>query len=408
MSSMLSLPQNSPPSKRPWTLIKIFLGIALFIVVLLCWFMLSRLESGSSSLTLNMQPVTSHISTALKEVFVTPLQVVQKGQRLARIDVSGYTGQLPHAVALVRGTFAGDVASRVAEVSSLEADMVQRVALARHEENLQRQLMEHLSTEHARALLYLRSLVQNNSAKYRAAVTAEQNIRQKFHRSKATLEFASRQRSAIEGELYKIRAERAQSSGYASSSVAGQALSAAAGQGISEHIVAEVSGQIVGRVPQVGDIIPKGTAAFYVLPEGDAPLKLLLTVSERNVPALKSGSHMYLMAENTIFSGRVHSIKAIDKTNFVVELHNDSTNFMEFGTLYTQENNARKDNAQGEARAHTPSQQSAANATTAENVVTVRAIFWPDNILTRNLAPLDFVITPVLWLWEQYAANLGL
>ncbi len=391
MSEMLSLQPAAPP-RRSWGVLKIFVVLIVLMVVAFLWFMFSRLENRAS-LTVNLIPVSTPISTSLTEVLVTPNQHVQKGQPLVKIDLTGYAEQLPHASALVRGAFSGDIGSRVADAANMEADMVRRTALARHEENTLRQAVEHHSTEHARTLVKLRAMPQSNSQAYRNAVHAELNTRQKLQRAKANFELASRQRVAIEGELYKIRDERARNPAYIPTGNAG--LGQEAGSNIvAEHIVANVNGFLVGDIPKAGISLAKDTVLFNILPEKGANFTLRLNMSADKAAHLRKNGIVYLVLEHGIVHGNIEDIQPQGDASFVLRISGTEPNMIERLQSYIVGENKE----QGQADANAAPNIQASNLVNGQ-AIPIRMVFWPENVLTQQFAHLYTLMIPLLNAW---------
>ncbi len=391
MSSMLSLPPPAP--SRFGRFIKIILGCMLFICILGLWLMLSRIESRQSSLSLQLIPLTAPISTAFTEIYVDLNQEVKEGQQLAKIDVAGYEGELPHAVALVQGAMPAQIASRVTQAEAIEAEMVKRVALARHEENAQRRNVEQFSIEHAKMLLHLRSISQDEIQRYRAAAQKEQAMKHRFQSAKDAFEFASRQRVAIEMELYKIRDENAKSQRYTNSD-SQRRQAALKRNSIADDITAPISGRVIGAFPQIGEVVPRDGVLFTLLPDGGANLKLMLSLSTKHVEALRSGLSMYLVAQDMLLQGDIENISPVDKNNFIVNLSCDSLSMEQIMRLYSLEK-------QGQVYGKVNKTAQANAGYAAENAVPVRAVFWSENIFTQYITPLEFLIKPLLAAWEN-------
>ncbi len=388
MTEMLSLQPASPP-KRSWGILKLCFWLLVITAIFLLWFVFSRIENRAN-LTLNLVPVATPISTTLTELFVAPSQNVQKGQRLVRIDIAGYSEQLPHASALVRGTFSGDISSRLADAENMAANMVMRTAMARHEENSMRQAVEHYSTEHARTLVQLRGMTQSNTQKYRNAVQAELRTRQQLQSAKAKFELASRQRVAIEDELYRIRAERVHNPAYIPSTNLNTEQGASS-LIVAEHILANVDGYLVGNIPKVGDVLAKGAVLFHILPETGANFTIRLNLSAENAAQLHQGSIIYLMLKHGIIHGKIEDIQAQGNSNFVLKVSNGDADVMERLQAYIT--GELQDKAQ--AKAVDASSMQSGNLFSGQ-VVPISVVFWPENMLTEQLTPLYSVIIPML------------
>ncbi len=384
MSTTLSLPQAAPATKSR-IFLKFCLGLLVILIILLAWLMVMRIDNRSAALALNLVAVKIPMSTAITDVMVTQNQKVESGQPLVKIDISGYSGQLPEAMALARGTFSQEVSSRVTQAENMEADMVKRTAIARHEENTMRTAVEHYSTEHARTLVHLRSIFQDNSQKYRNAVQAEINARQKLHNAKTNFELASRQRVAVEAELQKLRAENAYKRNYNNAS---GAPFQTANARINDFIAADISGRIIGNIPQKGEVLAKDSTLFHILPQDGAKFKIITQINSDDmgkIEDLRNKSTIYLILDDAIIPGNIEAIHSEDNVNFTLEISNDDDNITKLLQAYT-------------AKIQSDEQTNA--ALYSGHSVPVRAIFWPKNLLTEYLTPLDFLMQPLLRTWD--------
>ncbi len=264
MSSMLEIPPPQVKARKKRFIP--FLCILLILIALPAWLYFTAIISKDSTLSPNLITINSPVSSPLAEVLAQPASLVQKGQTLARIDLSGYQQNLAHAMALTRGTFgtapsSAETAQRVATAQAAEADTVNRIAMARHEETTQRLRIEQLSVDHARALLQLRGMEATQSKKYLAAQQKELQYRQQLQNAKAAFDVASRSRAAIEGELYKIREGRLR----AGQNAPAYSLNTAAPLNVPDTIIAPQDGYIIGNVPTVGQTVAQNSTLFTLL-----------------------------------------------------------------------------------------------------------------------------------------------
>ncbi len=311
MSQVLEMPTGKAPKEKKNTSTKgkmfiftlLILG-ALALIALGVILFQGRLVSTQNTVTPDSIAVISPISAPFTEVLVTHGSEVQKGAIIARLDLSDYRAQLPHANVLVRGAVpnAQQTEKLVHEAQSAEADMVNRVALARQEENAKHALMEKLSVAHAKALLHLRSL-STTSKNYATAQQAERDVRDQLNNAKGAHEYASRSRMAVEGVLYSLRAQRlARGHGIPAVSPAIPI------EEIADHLVAPVDGYIIGTVPAQGQVVQKDTPAFTLLPSKGTLLKAASHVTRQEANALRTSTPVFLVADGALLHGNITQI----------------------------------------------------------------------------------------------------
>ncbi len=381
MSTMLEIP---PPKAKAY---KKKLGIFILMLLLLAsvplWLFFTAIKNDQNTLYLNLISVPMPVTSPLEEVFVNHGSFVQKGQNLARLQLSGYDQNLAHAMALTQGAYgtnpsSAQTAQRVNEAQGAEADTVQRITLARHEENTQRLLVEQLSVDHAKALLQLRGMEAINSQNYRTAQQKELQLRQELERARATFEIASRSRSAIEGELYKIRAERQRSG----QNIPTYSLSQTQRPTISDAIVAPEEGYIIGAPPLTGQALTQNSTLFTLIPS--TPRFYVRTqLPEQQALLLASGAFAFIHTPSgSTFEGTIVDIlpDAAGKSTVTVEISGAELSFEE--VLEILQGNTQ--NTDGE------------NARLATRLQ-VDMVFWPKDTLTTTLEPL---IRPLLSLYQ--------
>ncbi len=371
MSSMLEIPPPKTTRRK-----KRFLPIVFFLLALAAlpfWLYITAIQSNSSVLSLQLLAINSPITTQITEMLTQQGQAVQKGQVLARINLSGYEQNLGHAMALTRGTYGGaQTAHRVATAQGAEADTVNRIAMARHEENTQRMLVEQLSVDHAKALLHLRGMDASNTRAYRAAQQRELQYRQQLQGAKTAFELASRSRAAIEGELYKIRQERQR----AGQSAPTYALGPTQGYTLPDAILAPEDGNIVGSLPVTGQVVEQNNLLFTMLPTSPR-FYVQAQVPTPQAQKLASGSFNYIFTPNGhMLEGIVEDISASSPGNSTVTLSISGANLTLDEVWHIM---------QGDAQQQSPEQS---NKTVPPTTTQAHVVFWPKDTLTTYLAPL--------------------
>ncbi len=306
MSPLLEMPQGSAPQEKhtyakkksvflPLALLILCLGISVFFIYQ------GRLISTQNSISAVLVPVPSPLSVAYTEILTNHGMLVSQGSPLARLDLSGFAQHLPHAQALVQGLPQAqrkdtNQAQLIESIQSDEASMVNRIALARQEEQAKRTLMEKLSVEHAKALLHMRSAQE--SALARAQAT-ERKIREQLEQAKAAYEFASRTRSAIESVLQQLRAQRRSQMPV----TVNQNIPA-----ITEQLLAPVEGYVVGNPPAAGQVFQKGSPVFMLLPTKNTQLKALVHLPQEDARKLNMDTPSYIKVQNTLLQASVQQI----------------------------------------------------------------------------------------------------
>ncbi len=307
MSTVLEMPpstkKTSLNSKKKF--FPLFIIVVVLFLMAACFFLYQgRIVNIQHRISPVVIHITSPLSVAFTEVFVEHGSQVEQGSLLARLDVSTYTNHLAHANALVRGALPQTAPSEVQQAQiiekaqSAEADMVQRVALARQEEQAKHDLMEKLSVIHARSLLHLRGMqTQTDSAKQ-----TEQHAKLQLEQARAAHEYASRNRASIENVLHKLRAQR-MAQGFSMVPQDGMHM-----EHIVDQITAPATGYIVGNVPMAGDVVQKDTIAFSLLPSTNTQLQAVAQIPQEEAVPLFIQGPVYLATPNALLEGNIQKI----------------------------------------------------------------------------------------------------
>ncbi len=306
MSPVLEMPatvvdKKNKNKKNIWPFL-IFILVTLGILGIFLY--QGRITSTENTVSPLFISITSPLSVTYTEVLVSHGSTVEKGAILARFDISDYKSQLPNANVLVRNALptAEQTEALLKEAQSAEADMVNRIAMARHEENAKHTLMEKLSIAHAKAQLHMRS-IQGSDAERQKAQQAEQRAHAALQKAKHAHEEASRNRAAIEGVLHTIRAQRyAQGYGVPGTSAA------IAVQSIADHLIAPEHGRIVGPVPIVGQILEKDALAFRLIPSKDIQFTTISRLYGHDAASLRINMPAFVRIGNAMLSGTISQI----------------------------------------------------------------------------------------------------
>lgn len=216
----LEMPQGSPNSgKADWFRGRRLACIVLVAVLALAglalgWLAMGRVSSLHALVDGNIFMVTPPVSGTLLEITVAEGEHVRAGQPVGRVDVGGYGRHVQQAgqeIASLRMPGMEEAAGRVRQAQEAERDMVTRLAQARHEEDVKKQVREEAVMAHVQAQLAMRGMQQQSGTSlgshYAEAQRAEQAARLRMEQAKADFEQVSRVRAAISGELQRVRDE---------------------------------------------------------------------------------------------------------------------------------------------------------------------------------------------------------
>lgn len=296
------------------------------------WIESGRVTSTWAMLDGMVYSVSSEIPARVESVAVREGDHVKKGQLLARLDVKAYAGRMGEAgrEAAALRVMAGppsieETAARLKQAQDSEQEMVRRIALARHDEDIKQKAREERVAEHVRAQLALRTLDSQGgervvgSARYAAARQAEAQTRLAKERAIVEFEQVSLVRAAIDQELARVRAETlrykqlASNNRYAPRYVAGAlgaAMNAVPQNAVDGNLYAPQDGRILRGIVMPGQSVQRGEPVVLLLPEGKEAQKsfwMLAFFTQDAANALKPGQKCAITLKNdTRFEGRVY------------------------------------------------------------------------------------------------------
>lgn len=291
----LDWPKVKPPRKA---FLRRAVGVLIVLVLVTAgggwtWWTLGLVSSTTAMVDGRTYTITPRMTDTVTQVLVSQGQSVAAGQVLLRLNGLSYQRELAEArqqVQAVRPPNIEETAERVARAQAAEASMVQRIALARGEETNRRRMIEDSVAAHVKAQLAMRSLDAQGlqgQPTYAKAVQAEAAARRRMESDRNAAEEASRIRTAVEGELQRIRHEieayraqagaavqggRAQLAGNASAPIAPDApddmsvLTAPVAGRVA--LVQAVPGQRVERGQAVVQLVPSRPSSASGKPEG--------------------------------------------------------------------------------------------------------------------------------------------
>ncbi len=296
------------------------------------WIESGRVTSSWAMLDGMVYAVSSEFPAKVESVAVREGDRVKKGQVLARLDARAYAGRVGEAGREAAGlrAMAGppsieETAARLKQAQDSEQEMVRRIALARHDEDLKQKAREERVAEHVRAQLALRTLDSQGgeravgSARYAAAKQAEAQTRLAKERAIVEFEQVSLVRAAIDQELARVRAEALRykqlvsSNRYAPKYVAGAlgaAMNVVPQNAVDGNLYAPQDGRILRGIAMPGQSVQRGEPVVLLLPEGKEAQKsfwLLAFFTQDAANALKPGQKCAITLKNdTRLEGRVY------------------------------------------------------------------------------------------------------
>lgn len=296
------------------------------------WIESGRVTSTWAMLDGMVYAVSSEFPAKVESVAVREGDRVKKGQVLARLDARAYAGRVGEAGREAAGlrAMAGppsieETAARLKQAQDSEQEMVRRIALARHDEDLKQKAREERVAEHVRAQLALRTLDSQGgeravgSARYAAAKQAEAQTRLAKERAIVEFEQVSLVRAAIDQELARVRAEALRykqlvsSNRYAPKYVAdalGAAMNVVPQNAVDGNLYAPQDGRILRGIAMPGQSVQRGEPVVLLLPEGKEAQKsfwLLAFFTQDAANALKPGQKCAITLKNdTRLEGRVY------------------------------------------------------------------------------------------------------
>ncbi len=325
MTQQLELTPNPQRPRVPLKYIIPLITLSLLVASALCilWIYTSRIVSDTGVIRLGSVPVTTPMSSIISETLVTLGQKVQKDQLLIKLDDTDYVHQYAAASALVHGSFALPTpehnAARIAEIQALEEHLVKQIALARHEENAARTLVEQHSIAHARALLQMRNAdVSHAPASQRQkTIQAEAEARQLLEQAQSFFEYTSRSRSAIEGELHNIRNDIAKAYRAQNTSPSMPASTLTHPEKNAPNLIhAPITGTVTdkgllsGALPKVGETVQKDQVLLSITPEIHASLMANATVPQSDSESIQKNTLCFLILQqrSETLTGTVRNI----------------------------------------------------------------------------------------------------
>ena len=296
------------------------------------WIESGRVTSTWAMLDGMVYAVSSEFPAKVESVAVREGDRVKKGQVLARLDARAYAGRVGEAGREAAGlrAMAGppsieETAARLKQAQDSEQEMVRRIALARHDEDLKQKAREERVAEHVRAQLALRTLDSQGgeravgSARYAAVKQAEAQTRLAKERAIVEFEQVSLVRAAIDQELARVGAEAlrykqlASSNRYTPKYVAGAlgaAMNAVPQNAVDGNLYAPQDGRILRGIAMPGQSVQRGEPVVLLLPEGKEAQKsfwLLAFFTQDDANALKPGQKCAITLKNdTKLEGRVY------------------------------------------------------------------------------------------------------
>ena len=295
------------------------------------WIEAGRVTSTWAMLDGMVYAVSSEFPGRVDAVTVREGDRVKKGQVVARLDVSGYARRMAEAGREAAGLRVmgppsmEETAARLKQAQNSEQEMVHRIALARHEEDLKQKNREDRVAEHVRAQLALRTLDSQGgehavgAARYAAARQAEMQTRLAKERAMVEFEQVSLVRAAMDQELARVRDETlrykqmASRNRYAPQYVTGAlgaAMNAAPQQVVDGNLYAPQDGRILRGMAMPGQNVQRGDPVVLLLPEGKEAQKsfwIIAYFGQDEANALKPGQKCAVSLQGGLkLEGRIY------------------------------------------------------------------------------------------------------
>ena len=295
------------------------------------WIEAGRVTSTWAMLDGMVYAVSSEFPGRVDAVTVREGDRVKKGQVVARLDVSGYARRMAEAGREAAGLRVmgppsmEETAARLKQAQNSEQEMVHRIALARHEEDLKQKNREDRVAEHVRAQLALRTLDSQGgehavgAARYAAARQAEMQTRLAKERAMVEFEQVSLVRAAMDQELARVRDETlrykqmASRNRYAPQYVTGAlgaAMNAAPQQVVDGNLYAPHDGRILRGMAMPGQNVQRGDPVVLLLPEGKEAQKsfwIIAYFGQDEANALKPGQKCAVSLQGGLkLEGRIY------------------------------------------------------------------------------------------------------
>lgn len=258
----LDWPKVKPPRKA---FLRRAVGVCIVLALVAAgggwiWWIGGVVDSGTAMVDGRTYTITPRMTDTVTQVLVSQGQSVAAGQVLLRLNGQSYQQELAEArqqVQAVRPPSIEETAERVARAQASEASMVQRIALARGEETNRRRMVEDSVAAHVKSQLAVRSLdaqgLQSQPA-YAKAVQAESAARRRMESDRSVAEEASRVRTAVDGELQRIRREIEAYRAQAGAAVQGQGANRQAYPTTGSTAAAAVEDMSVLKAPVAGRV----------------------------------------------------------------------------------------------------------------------------------------------------------
>ena len=219
----LELPEPGKRNRRgKWRMLALLSGLGLLgsVGAYGAW-MYYSVQTPSAVIENNPLALATQVPAQVAEVLAKKSERVQAGQTLIRFSARTDTSNVAEAKAQVASVHnllpppasMEDVARRVANAQSAEQDLVSRIIQARALEEEGTRNVQRKAEEHAKAQLELRRLdllgMQYSVPRslHDQARNDEHSARQALEKARAAREEYSRMRAAVEGEIYRIKAE---------------------------------------------------------------------------------------------------------------------------------------------------------------------------------------------------------
>ena len=325
--SLPTIKNNFPKWRVAFAAAILLLGVAIIAFVL--WMATGRVESVQASADGMVYTIAPDISAKLLDLEVQEGGFVEKGQVVAHLENMAASKPVETTTREVYGLnppTRQEVARRLKEAEIAENNAVQRINVARREEDAKKQKLDNLVLLQAKAELKLRSLDDQSPTnptyqRYSAEVAA---IKKHVEQAKEEFERVSRIRASLDREFQRVHYEimeakrLASLNRYAPRTVTQTTTSTnVATNAPSSDLRAPVSGKVLTVSAYPGQTVQKGDPIILILPRepGTDGLWINAWFSEDVAKKLEVGQvcQVEKVGNGEIFAGHIQSISKPSK-----------------------------------------------------------------------------------------------
>ncbi|MBQ9536536.1 MAG: HlyD family efflux transporter periplasmic adaptor subunit [Desulfovibrionaceae bacterium] len=313
---------NDPKWRR-----KLLIAVVLLLTVGFCFLFLLKFQGqvvSTKAIADGMiYTISPEVSATLLDLQVREGSVVEKGAVVAHLNLSNLNRQRQVAeqeVQALRPPDMAEVAQRLKGAEAAELNAVDRVAHARHEEELRKQQLDNWVMAKAQAELRLRGLANQSptSSTYQKLKADVEATQKHVEQARDAFERASRARAALNQELQRVRyeiqeakrlASRNRYSNYQMQPVHNVQESIRTSDGA---LTAPVSGTVLTISAYPGQMVRKGDPIVLIMPKTQGQNEMWinawfsLDVGKKLSPG--TVCQVKKLSSGTVVTGRIDSV----------------------------------------------------------------------------------------------------